>query len=68
MKVLLNSSEMKSCDVSTMMQYGIPSEVLMERAALAVRDAAVKHFHPENVLVLCGSGNNGGDGFAAASF
>ena len=66
MKVLLNSSEMKSCDVSTMMQYGIPSEVLMERAALAVRDAAVKHFHPENVLVLCGSGNNGGDGFAAA--
>ena len=45
MKVLLNSSEMKSCDVSTMMLYGIPSAVLMERAA---------------------SGNNGGDGFAAA--
>ena len=66
MKVLLNSSEMKSCDVSTMMLYGIPSAVLMERAALAVRDAAVEHFHPENVLVLCGSGNNGGDGFAAA--
>ena len=59
MKVLLNSSEMKSCDVSTMMLYGIPSAVLMERAALAV-------IHPENVLVLCGSGNNGGDGFAAA--
>ena len=66
MKVLLNSSEMKACDVSTMMQYGIPSAVLMERAALAVRDAAAEHFHPENVLVLCGSGNNGGDGFAAA--
>ena len=66
MKVLLNSSEMKSCDVSTMMLYGIPSAVLMERAALAVKDTAVEHFHPENVLVLCGSGNNGGDGFAAA--
>ncbi len=54
MKVLLNSSEMKSCDVSTMMLYGIPSAVLMERAALAVRDAAVEHFHPENVLPLQG--------------
>lgn len=66
MRYLLNHIQMKSCDTSTIERFKVPSEVLMERAALAVRDAAVEHFHPRKVLVLCGSGNNGGDGFAAA--
>ncbi|MCI8787231.1 MAG: hypothetical protein HFI84_11360 [Eubacterium sp.] len=33
---LLNSAEMKQCDRNTIEYYGIPSAVLMERAALAV--------------------------------
>ena len=66
MRFLLSHSEMKSCDSSTTERYGIPPEVLMERAALAVRDTVLQEFAPEKVLVLCGSGNNGGDGFAAA--
>ena len=66
MRYLLKAAEMKSCDISTIERFKVPSEVLMERAALAVRDAAINEFHPRKVLVLCGSGNNGGDGFAAA--
>lgn len=66
MRLLLNHTEMMHCDRSTIDHYGLPAEVLMERAALAVRDAAIEHFGPKRVLVLCGSGNNGGDGFAAA--
>lgn len=66
MRYLLNHIQMKACDTSTIERFKVPSEVLMERAALAVRDAAIAEFAPEKVLVLCGSGNNGGDGFAAA--
>lgn len=66
MRYLLNHSDMRSCDSFTTDRLKVPSEVLMERAALAVRDAALSEFDPDKVLVLCGSGNNGGDGFAAA--
>ena len=36
MKYILNSREMKQCDMRTIEHYGIPSMVLMERAALSV--------------------------------
>ncbi|MBU1377786.1 MAG: NAD(P)H-hydrate dehydratase [Alphaproteobacteria bacterium] len=39
---------------------------LMERAGQAVVDAVVQRFHPQPVLVLCGPGNNGGDGYVIA--
>lgn len=63
----MNSAQMKACDTYTIEQKGMPSAVLMERAALAVVEEIQASF-PESkrVLVLCGSGNNGGDGFAAA--
>lgn len=66
MRYLLDHFEMKSCDDAASSRMGIPAEVLMERAALAVADVAKSRFSPSRVLVLCGSGNNGGDGFAAA--
>lgn len=49
--------------------YGIPAVALMETAAHAVATAVREH-HSEaargGVVVVCGSGNNGGDGYAAA--
>lgn len=58
---------MKECDRVTIEEYGVPSLVLMERAALAAVDCLTDgSFCLERVLVVCGSGNNGGDGFAIA--
>lgn len=67
MKKVLNSTEMKACDAFTIQKMQVPSAVLMERAALAVVDVLKEMCEPSSrVLVLCGSGNNGGDGFAVA--
>ena len=65
MKRLLTAQQMKILDKQTIMHHKIPEMVLMERAALAV----VKHldaFDLARILVVCGSGNNGGDGIAVA--
>lgn len=67
MEYLVNSREMKSCDTNTIEHFKVPSMVLMERAALSVVEVMEKElpsFH--RVLVVCGSGNNGADGMAAA--
>ena len=67
MKYLVNAREMQRCDRITIEEYGVPGLVLMERAALAVADSVMDgEFCTDKVLAVCGSGNNGGDGFAAA--
>lgn len=63
MKVV-TSREMAEIDTLTIQQYGIPSMVLMERAALAVAKHVLE-ISPENVIILAGPGNNGGDGIAS---
>lgn len=45
---------------------GSPGIELMERAGLAVVEAITERFSPRPTLVLCGPGNNGGDGYVAA--
>ncbi|MCD8338326.1 MAG: NAD(P)H-hydrate dehydratase [Lachnospiraceae bacterium] len=66
MELLLNAKQMKACDERTI-GLGIPSVVLMERAALAVvEEMEQASLDLSRVLVICGSGNNGGDGFAVA--
>ncbi len=65
----LTAAEMRSADRITIEERGIPSLVLMECAAQAVlRElrAAIPGLARERVLVLCGKGNNGGDGLALA--
>ena len=70
MKQVVTCQEMKSCDSYTIERMGVPSCVLMERAALKVVEELEKRFTTENIkqkiLCVCGSGNNGGDGFAVA--
>ncbi len=68
MQYLLSSQEMKQCDKNTIEYFGVPSLVLMERAALSVYGEILQRFpkKEEKALVLCGAGNNGGDGFAIA--
>lgn len=67
MKYLVNSREMKQYDQNTIETFGISSMVLMERAALAcVEQLGKLPVSLEHVLIVCGSGNNGGDGYAIA--
>ncbi|RDU23009.1 NAD(P)H-hydrate dehydratase [Anaerosacchariphilus polymeriproducens] len=66
MEYLLDSKTMKSCDSATANYFGLPSIVLMERAALSVIELIQDKKMKDNILVVCGTGNNGGDGLAIA--
>ena len=58
---------MQACDRATSEVYGVPSLDLMRSASRAVADIAQHHFpQARRILVLCGRGNNGGDGLMAA--
>ena len=64
---VLSAAEMQSCDRATTEQFGIPSLDLMRTAAAAVAAFAREQFPAaRRVTVLCGRGNNGGDGMMAA--
>lgn len=67
MKYLVNSEEMKRYDANTIERFHMPGLVLMERAAAAfVEELKKQNVDLRQVLVVCGTGNNGGDGLAAA--
>lgn len=67
MRYLLSAQEMKAWDGNTIHQFHMPSMVLMERAALKVVETMKQEgLDVSNVLILCGTGNNGGDGIAIA--
>lgn len=59
--------EMRAMDEEAIHVYGIPSILLMDHAANTVKEIIEKRFHQHTpILILCGPGNNGGDGFALA--
>jgi ADP-dependent NAD(P)H-hydrate dehydratase / NAD(P)H-hydrate epimerase len=62
---ILSNEEMRRADLLAV-KAGIPSLTLMENAGGAVADAVSARYSPGRVAVLCGPGNNGGDGFVAA--
>ena len=63
---IVTADEMREIDRLTIEEYGIPGLVLMERAGLAVASRVRALFPSRKVVVLCGGGNNGGDGLVAA--
>lgn len=63
----VTAQQMQAYDKYTIETIGIPAPVLMERAALAVIDTlATGGFDLNHVLIVAGTGNNGGDGLAIA--
>ncbi|HQH81173.1 MAG TPA: NAD(P)H-hydrate epimerase, partial [bacterium] len=58
---LLSSSQMRSLDESAITLHRIPSMELMENAGRALADVAASSL-PSRAVVVCGRGNNGGDG------
>ena len=68
MQRILTAAEMRDADRATI-ERGIPGIILMENAASAVVDALVERYSPlseQRIWILCGKGNNGGDGLAIA--
>jgi hydroxyethylthiazole kinase-like uncharacterized protein yjeF len=66
---VLNTQQMREADRRTIEDIGIPSIVLMENAgrqAVAAMEAAFEDLATSRVAVICGRGNNGGDGFVVA--
>ena len=64
---LPTGEQMRRADLYTIEEIGVPSMVLMDRAALeVVRCMEEEQLDFRKVLVICGSGNNGGDGYAIA--
>src|SRR5438552_13332283 len=59
---ILTVAEMSAADKAA----DAPGSELMERAGAAVADAITARFTPRPTAVLCGPGNNGGDGYVVA--
>jgi ADP-dependent NAD(P)H-hydrate dehydratase / NAD(P)H-hydrate epimerase len=65
--LILTAEEMRAADRATTERFGVASIDLMRHAGEAVARFAAREFSEyRNITVLCGKGNNGGDGFVAA--
>ena len=66
---ILTAPQMQRIDRTTTERYGVPSLTLMENAGRGVVEFLAERFAPleqHRIVILCGRGNNGGDGFVAA--
>jgi ADP-dependent NAD(P)H-hydrate dehydratase / NAD(P)H-hydrate epimerase len=64
---ITSAAEMREIDRITTEKFGVPSLELMEHAGTAVAEFVLRHYqNAQKIGVVCGKGNNGGDGFVAA--
>ncbi|HAX61579.1 MAG TPA: NAD(P)H-hydrate epimerase [Elusimicrobia bacterium] len=63
---IITSDEIRRLDGLAVEKFLIPSIVLMENAGKNTAEIILKKFHPRQVTIFCGGGNNGGDGFVIA--
>jgi NAD(P)H-hydrate epimerase len=64
---IVSAAEMREIDRATSERFGVPSLTLMENAGGAVAEFALERYPSAKTIgVVCGKGNNGGDGFVAA--
>ncbi len=67
---ILNTNQIKNLDRLASTKYGISSLILMENAGRGIADLTEKVLKkkvvPAKIVIVCGKGNNGGDGFVAA--
>jgi NAD(P)H-hydrate epimerase len=63
---LPDAHEQRTPDAWTIDERGIPSETLMERAGTGLARACAELVPTGRIAIVCGSGNNGGDGLVAA--
>ena len=64
---IVSAAEMREIDRITSEKFGVPSLTLMENAGTAVAEFVLSEYpHAKRIGVICGKGNNGGDGFVAA--
>jgi len=69
MAIVVSSEQMKRLDATTINEIGIPSRILMETAGKNIADRlhqSLDTFLNKGVIILCGYGNNGGDGYVIA--
>ena len=65
-KLVLNREQVRAVDRIAMEQYKMPGIVLMENAGRGTAELLLQQRSSGKVLILCGKGNNGGDGFVIA--
>jgi len=66
---VVSSEQMRKCDETTISKIGIPGLVLMDRAGTAAAHVILNSYPPSpgsRAVIICGKGNNGGDGFVCA--
>ena len=69
MQRIVSAEEMRWCDETTIKTYGVPGLLLMEnagRGAVEIIRQKYPALESKNILVVCGKGNNGGDGIVIA--
>ena len=69
MQRIVSADEMRWCDETTIKQYGVPGLLLMENAGRGVIEVLKQKYstlESQKILIVCGKGNNAGDGFVIA--